>query len=169
MRGDVTAIFLRRRDGTVLETLIDTSDLLVANSFSGTWTAQKDDEVRSFYVVGQSGKRKERLHRLITSCPIGMFVDHINHAPLDNRRSNLRILHPKRNAQNRVPNRSSVSGFRGVTRGTSAWVVRVQVEGSRYYIGSFANLDDAVRAAQEARRTLMPFSDEATEVGLYSV
>lgn len=33
IRGDVTVIFLKRRDGTVLETVIDTSDLTRAREF----------------------------------------------------------------------------------------------------------------------------------------
>ncbi|MFM1655544.1 hypothetical protein ACI7RC_26120 [Brevibacillus sp. B_LB10_24] len=39
IREGVTAIFLKRKDGTVIETIIDTSDLPKAQEIEGAWYA----------------------------------------------------------------------------------------------------------------------------------
>lgn len=60
-------------------------------------------------------KRSElRLHRLITDCPEGMVVDHINHDLTDNRKCNLRVYSQMDNMKNRKPDRKSKSGIKGV-------------------------------------------------------
>ena len=41
------------------------------------------------------------VHRLITNCPKGMYVDHINHDGLDNRIENLRVVTNSENLKNR--------------------------------------------------------------------
>ena len=51
--------------------------------------------------VKDGKKQTIRMHRLITSCPKGKIVDHINHNPLDNRRSNLRICTHSDNMRNK--------------------------------------------------------------------
>lgn len=41
------------------------------------------------------------LHRIITDAPVGLTVDHIDHNPLNNRQSNLRVVTHQENCQNR--------------------------------------------------------------------
>lgn len=53
------------------------------------------------------------LHRQITDCPAGLYVDHINGNGLDNRRCNLRIVTQSENiSKKRSP--GNRTGYRGV-------------------------------------------------------
>jgi hypothetical protein len=80
------------------EVMIDASDLHIVNSIkwhvSGSgyavWRGIKDGK-----------KQTIRMHRLITNCPKGLVVDHINHNPLDNRRDNIRVCTQSDNMRNR--------------------------------------------------------------------
>ena len=53
------------------------------------------------YAVRRYNGETYRLHRLITNCPEGMVVDHLNGDPLDCRKSNLRVCTQKENTMNR--------------------------------------------------------------------
>lgn len=59
--------------------------------------------------AGPGSKRKRLyLHRLLTGCPEGLEVDHINGEGLDCRRENLRVVRPEENKLNRCwPARAS--------------------------------------------------------------
>ena len=72
------------------------------------------------------GKKKTlRLHRLITNCPDGLVVDHINRDKLDNRKSNLRCVTQAVNMQNRdaVENARGYYYSKSKCRGNNHWVV----------------------------------------------
>lgn len=48
------------------------------------------------------------MHRILTNCPQGMEVDHINHNHLDNRKINLRIVTRSGNHLNRTVQKPSL-------------------------------------------------------------
>lgn len=71
-----------------------------------------DDEdfelVRKYRWGGSNGRARATvngrgvlLHRFLLQPPADMVVDHLNHDPLDNRRSNLRVCTQRENCQNR--------------------------------------------------------------------
>ena len=76
------------------------------------------------------------LHHLIIGKPLGgLVVDHINGDPLDNRRSNLRIVSVRMNAHN-TKNNSKYIGVRYDKR-YSNYQARIMVDGIRECLGSF--------------------------------
>ncbi|HUM45142.1 MAG TPA: HNH endonuclease, partial [Fervidobacterium sp.] len=159
IRGDVTAIFLKRRDGTILETLIDTVDLPKAQEFPNLWYAVWREDTQSFCVHGNirrgGGKRDTHLlHRWITGAKKGQVVDHINHDTLDNRRVNLRVVTDLENQQNRIkPQRNNTSGIPGVTwaKHKQKWKAQIQIYGRNKHLGYFDKKEDAAIAAIMAR------------------
>jgi len=170
----VAVIFLKRRSAPSLETLIDVSDLKLASSISTRWFAGPAREERSnrIYVKantpGKYGRTSFYLHRLITGAEKGWIVDHIDHNPLNNRRSNLRIVTQSENLQNISRSHiDSRTGIRGVSwsKATQKWEVQMQVNKVRYRLGFYDDIRIAEQVAINARRELMPFSPDAgTEI-----
>ena len=156
VRGDLVAIFLNRRDGSVLEAIIDRADLERAKAFRLKWGPQWCPKTKSFYVVGQ--RNTVFIHRWLTSCPEGLEVDHINHDTLDNTRKNLRIVSCLENKQNLKGNSRNKSGFRGVhwNKACRKWRVQVAVNGKNIDFGLFDSLERAAEVAHQARVKLMP-------------
>jgi len=80
--------------------------------------------------------------------PDWLFVDHINHNGLDNRKANLRLATRTQNSFNRrkVNTRKCTSGFKGVSwhKYEKRWAARISFYGKRKTIGYF---DDEIEAA----------------------
>jgi hypothetical protein len=79
------------------------------------------------------------MHRLIMNARKGQFVDHINHDPLDNRRSNLRICTHSQNHMNRTKLPGKSSRYKGVTwnKQVGKWKASIQAKGRYLFIGYF--------------------------------
>lgn len=83
---------------------------------------------RAGYVTN-SGKMY--LHRSILAPGPGSIIDHRNHDPLDNRRSNLRICTRSQNGSNRRRTAPRVSPYKGVSfhKPTGRWHARITLNG----------------------------------------
>ena len=116
------------------------------------------------HVMADDGGSLICLQRLILGLAPGdgLQADHIDLNPLNNRRSNLRIVTPAQNAQNQRGHGGS-SPHRGVTwnRSCARWQAQVKLAGKNHYLGLFVEEADAARAAADFRRAHMPFSQEA--------
>lgn len=96
-------------------------------------------------------------HRLAWVYVYGVWpphdVDHINRNRADNRIENLRLATRAENLRNAPVNRRSSSGVRGVhatRKGKKPWQANIMVNGKRYFLGLFNDLESAAKAYADA-------------------
>lgn len=111
--------------------------------------------------------------KLIMDCPDGMIVDHINGNVWDNRKCNLRVVANSQNGMNRGVPENNTSGHKGVTwyKTRNKWMAQIFKEGKRYFLGYFDNIEDAIKARENAEIELfgdysVSFRDTIESVGV---
>lgn len=120
------------------------------------WGAHWDRHTRSFYARREDYSTGVRtrvwMHRAIAEARPGEFVDHINHNPLDNRRSNLRVCSNTENMRGRGLFCNNTSGYKGVSveKSTNSWRAYINGNGKRIHIGTFPTALEAALAYDEA-------------------
>lgn len=133
--------------------VIDDDDLaLVADR---NWYVTANGYVACMHRDSTGKRRMVLMHRLITAAPTGTHVDHINGVKTDNRRSNLRVVHPSINQANRKRlNRNNSSGVRGVAPSAASsvrpWRAQITVMRRNVHLGLFATKEEAVAARRSA-------------------
>ncbi len=136
-------------------TIVDTDDFERLNKHK--WFAVKS--TNTFY-AGRTvhfGKKSIsiRMHRQVIHLPDHLFVDHINHNGLDNRKANLRPATCAQNNYNRILLRKSkTSKYKGVNWKKEArkWIVRIGVNGKQKQVGYFKDEIQAAKAYDEAAK-----------------
>ena len=80
------------------------------------------------------------------------IVDHINHNPLDNRKSNLRICTNQENIFNSKIAKTNKSGVKGVYWDTSRnkWHAQICIDNKTKDLGRFTNIEDAIKVRKES-------------------
>lgn len=119
--------------------------------------------VRNIPHPAGAGQTQISLHRAVMGLKYGdpQKVDHRNHNPLDNRKSNLRVCTHAENLQNRATaNRGSRSRHRGVAyrKDRGDWQAYARVGGKQHHLGFYADEEEAARVAADFRRERMPFA-----------
>lgn len=159
---DIAIIPLRAKDGSVRAyAIVDLADADWANQWK--WCLNNSGYAFRYEYQGTQ-PLGVLLHRELLGLVYkdGLEGDHINRNRLDCRRSNLRIVTHRQNLQNQTTFRRSRSRYRGVSQTAyGKWKACVHVNGKTIHIGHFSDELDAARAAQEARKRLLPFSEEA--------
>jgi hypothetical protein len=142
IRGEVTAIFIKRRNGQVLETLIDTEDLDKLKKINCSWCVTPTRNPGMYYVFNY---KKYYLHRVIMDAPDGLVVDHIHHNTLDNRKSKLRVVTNATNLLNHPKNLFTPFDQGSICwhKRDKKWRVRVTENGKRIWLGQFKSLTEA--------------------------
>jgi hypothetical protein len=154
--GQTVRIFLKRRNGDIINCHVEIGDLPKLHALRTTWYAHWNNDIQDFYVYGnvrddetKSGYRIVQMHRFLMDAPEGLQVDHWNHITTDNRRSNLRIVTQSVNMMNRRgAKRDSTIGHRGISpyRRDGNFILRVTINGERKTIGYFDTVEEALTA-----------------------
>ncbi|SRR6266487_400137 len=131
--------------------LIDDEDLDYVSSRNWYICQPRKGNVESPIYVRESLNTSSFMHRMITNCPKGMEVDHINGNGLDNRKVNLRICTHHENSLNSKLSRRNTSGFRGVCwdKARKKWIATIGFKGVLRNLGRF----DSPELASEAYKS----------------
>lgn len=147
---DHAEIYLVNKDNEICgKCLIDLEDVDLVKDIK--W--HKSELQRNTHYCLSNDKQWKRLHRLILgiSDPT-MFVDHINHNGLDNRKSNLRVCTNRQNNCNCHIPKNNRSGCKGVywSEERQKWCAQITINNKTKSLGRFENYEDAVNARNQA-------------------
>ncbi len=112
------------------------------------WTENRAKHSKTSYAHARVNGIPIYMHRLITSAPVGSYVDHVNHNGLDNQLENLRVVTQTRNMYNRREKDHSSQYF-GVFKQKDRNKFRAVVKDphlGRTYLGSFNTQEEAALA-----------------------
>ena len=149
------AIMIVKHKDKKIKVLIDKEDILNVISV-GSWHGVLDKTLKipSFYIAHRynnkiDGKGVIKLHRLVSNCPDGMVVDHINHDTLDNRKQNLRICTVFENQQNLRSKKTEQTGvYYRYYKNNGKWCANITKNKKRYY-KEFKTKDEAIKWRKE--------------------
>ena len=85
---------------------------------------------------------------------LGIYYDHIDRNPLNNRKENLRKATASQNARNHSINSNNTSGITGVAwdKSKDKWVAYININKKLTRLGTFINKYDAIRARLRAAK-----------------
>ena len=144
--------------------LINNEYYIVSNANGRTFTIDKEDYdavskyAWSFdkygYLVSFAGSNKcTKLHRYILNVTNpDLVVDHIDHNPSNNRRSNLRVCTKSNNSCNRRMDRRNKSGITGVfwSNSRNKWIASIGYDNKKISLGEFNYINDAIATRKKA-------------------
>lgn len=113
------------------------------------WWADKNG-----YIIGYIEGRSRGLHRFIMSPPADKVVDHINHNPSDNRKSNLRICSQKDNTRNQSLDKRNTTNYTGVYKNphNGKWMAKIGCNYRLINLGTFDTIEEAIQVRKEAEK-----------------
>lgn len=103
------------------------------------------------YAISDTKRKGELLHRLLTDCPEGKIVDHINRNSLDNRKQNLRICTQKENTFNSGIRTDNKTGHTGIVyrKREKKWFAYINKDGRQHSLGYHDTKEQAIKARKE--------------------
>lgn len=117
------------------------------------WYVHTSGYVRtSVYDTNTKKITQIQLHRLIMNAYNDVIIDHISGERNDNRKRNLRIADYSTNMMNSRISQNNTSGVKGINydKDVGKWRARIQVNNKRMSLGSFSDIEKAIRARKQA-------------------
>ncbi len=143
IKGDVVIIYWKDR-----EILVDKENFELVDKYN--WFVANEGYART-HMYENNIRKIVQMHRLITNCPKGLLVDHINHNTLDNRNINLRICNDAENSHNVNMHKDNKSGAKGICKvKNNKWQAHIGLNRKRKYLGTFGTMEKAIQARKEA-------------------
>lgn len=133
--------------------LVDEADIQLVSGRKWTLLGTADAPRAATHYFRGADQRVAALamHRLITSAPASMCVDHINGDPLDNRRANLRLCTHAENMRNRKPHKRRGEALpKGVTKIGNRYRATIRHNDENRRLGYFDTAEEAARAYDAA-------------------
>lgn len=135
---------------------VDLDDYIWLSQFR--WHCKTNtNSIYAVRTISENGKSKRiYMHRLIADTPDNLVCDHINHAGLDNRRSNLRNCTLKQNNANSRSAASSSSKYKGVSWCTAKgkWAAYIKKDDRQFFLGHFSSETAAAKAYDKKAKEL---------------
>lgn len=113
------------------------------------WYAVKYTKGYGYGAVVNINRTLVYMHRMIMNTPLLLEVDHLDGNTLNNQKSNLRNCTHKQNMMN-ISKRYGTSIYKGVHKRKNRWLVQIQVDGRKIYIGSYKSELEAAKAYDNA-------------------
>ena len=130
--------------------LVDDEDYDLVSQWK--WHIDRHGYARRTITIAKYKEKSISMHRVITNCPEGLCVDHINHNPLDNQRSNLRICTFRENRWNQKKRKDSKRDYIGVKQLDGRWYASIMVKRKRISLGGYASEIEAAKAYDAAAK-----------------
>lgn len=150
VNGDTSIITIRSRKHGTFNIIIDTDDIEIVDYYKWVVSEHKGG---TYYIVARDKGccRNIQLHRLITDCPKGLTVDHINRNPLDNRKCNLKVCTQAENNLNKPLSSKNKTGYKNISVCKRTEKYRVTFSRNKKWkqIGTYKNIEDAIEARDE--------------------
>lgn len=151
INNNISNIKIRtKKDGIFVYAIIDNKNIPLVSKYIWNYCGREGNKY-----VCSTGDDKISLHRLITNCPNGLVVDHINHNTLDNRKCNLRICSQLKNCQNRTIGKNNTTGYTGIgLTKNGKYIARICFNKKNINLGTFDNIEDAINVRNNAKYNL---------------
>lgn len=139
-------ILISKKYGRIVA-LIDIEDIDKIKQLQ--WRIDKVGKNRFYISTNLYGQTPSKLylHRFITNCPSEKCVDHLNHNPLDNRKSNLRICTISENNNNFSLSKANKTGHKHICFDKRNNKYYLSIKGVFY--GRFKTIEEALIKREE--------------------